>query len=215
MFAACTRPGDYPITSNCVWTEENTDTLDLSTISDRRHLRFDAVVAEDVAIRWADHHVGNRPEWDEQCARCRETLFAGVAKQHGVDVAIVRQYSRERDVVVDAAVILSFGALYAVAAYILAGWIRRRFAPGEPGFWVMTLTMAVGVSLVGVLAGGLWSMIVEGIRMNSGHLSYRTNRIPFRRNWELLLVCGFGVFALASLVRSRRSLRVSEKPANE
>ena len=66
-----------------------------------------------------------------------------------------RYYSRERDVGADAAVILGFAVVYAFAAYILTGRIRRRFPPGETGFWVMTLAMAVGISLVGVAVGSL------------------------------------------------------------
>jgi hypothetical protein len=200
--AGCATPGDHPISPNCVWSEEDSHSLDLTKASDRRHLRFDAVTAEDVAIRWADKNFGLLPEWDQRCAECMETLFSGVAKQHGVDVGTVRQYSRERDVVVDTAVILSFGILYAVVAYIFAGRIGRRFPPGEPGFWVMTLTMAVGVSLVGMMIGNLWSIVIEEFRMNSGHLSYRMNRIPWRQHWAVLWVCGFIIFGLAALMRS-------------
>ena len=47
----CTRPGDHAISTNCMWSEEDS-TLDLTKRSDRRHLRFDAVTAEDLAIRW-------------------------------------------------------------------------------------------------------------------------------------------------------------------
>jgi hypothetical protein len=172
-------------------------------MSDRRHLRFDAVTAEDVAIRWADQHYGLLPEWDQRCAECRETLFQGVAKNHAVDLTLVRQYSRERDVLVDAPVILSFGILYVFAVYILSGRIRRQFPPGEPGFWVMTITMAVGVGLVAVLVGGLWAIVIEEFRMGSGHLSFRMNRIPFRHYWAMLFICCFVVFVLVALVRSR------------
>jgi hypothetical protein len=206
--AGCARPGDHPISSNCVWSEEDTRSLDLTKTSDRRHLRFDAATAEDVAIRWADKYFGHLPEYDQRCGECMETLFHGVAKQHGVDVPIVRQYSEDRDVVVDAAIILSFGVLYAMVAYSFAGRIRRRFPPGEPGFWVMTLTMAIGVSLVGVMVGSLWSIVIETFRLNSAHLSYRMNRIPFRQHWAVLWFCGFIVFGLAVLMRSRVSLRM-------
>jgi hypothetical protein len=205
--AGCARPGDRPISPNCVWSEEGGRSLDLTKTSDRRHLRFDAVTAEDMAIRWADKNFGHLPEWDQRCEQCMETLFQGVANHHGIDVATVRQYSRERDVVGDAAVILSFGILYAVMAYIFAGRIRRRFPPGEPGFWVMTLTMAVGVSLVGVAVGNLWSITIEEFRMNSGHLSYRMNRIPLRQHWAMLFVWGFIIFGLAGLIRSRVKFR--------
>jgi cytochrome bd-type quinol oxidase subunit 1 len=130
-----------------------------------------------------------------------EPLFQGVAKQHGVDVSVVRQYSRERDMVVDVPVILSFGVVYAVVAYVFAGRIRRRFPPGEPDFWVMTIAMAIGVSLVGLLAGGLWSIVIETVRLNSGHLSYRMNRIPFRQHWAMIWICAFIVFVSAALIR--------------
>jgi hypothetical protein len=201
-FTACTRPGDYPISSNCTWLEDGNRVLDLTKMADRRHLHFDAVIAEDLAIRWADKNFGHRPEWDQRCAACMETLFQGVAQQHhGVDVSVVRQYSRERDVLADAAVILSFGVVYVFAAYLLAGRIGRRFPAGEPGFWVMTLAMAVGISLVGVLAGGLWSIVIEGFRLNSAHLSFRMNRLPLRQHWPVLFVYGFVVFASVSLFR--------------
>jgi hypothetical protein len=205
--AACTRPGDFPVSSNCVWTEQDAHSFDLNSSSDRRHLRFDAVTAEDISIRWTDRFIGHRREYDERQNQCLETLFAGVAKQHGVDVLTVRQYSLERETVLDAAVMLSFGALYAVVAYILAGRIRRRFPLGEPGFWVMALAMAIGVSLVGYMVGNLWTIVIEGVRLNSGHLSYRMNRIPWRQHWALLILCGFVVFALASLLRSTAGRR--------
>jgi hypothetical protein len=204
-FSGCARPGDYPVSPNCEWTESDHHTLNLATSTDRRHLRFDAVTAEDMAIRWADQHFGHRTEWDQRCQECMETLFTGLAKTHGVDVATVRQYSRERDVVVDATVILGFAFIYVLVAYILVGRIRRRFPPGEPGFWVMALTMAGGVSLVGVLIGIFGSIIVEEFRMGSGHLSFRMFRIPFREHWVILFVCGVIIFLSAALIRYLRS----------
>lgn len=209
----CVRPGDHPISQNCTWVEEDNRSLDLTKISDRRHLRFDAVTAEDMAIRWADKYHGHLPEWDQRCGECMQTLFAGVAHQHGVDIATVRQYSRDRDMVVDAAVFLSFGILYTVAAYIYVGRIRRRFPPGEPGFWIMTLTMAVGVSLVGVMVGNLWSIVIESLRLNSWHISFRMGRIPWRQHWVVLFVWGFLIFGLAGLIRSRDTF--SDKPVSD
>ena len=209
--AGCARPGDHPISSNCVWSEADSHSLDLTKTFDRRHLRFDAATAEDMAIRWADKYFGHLPEYDQRCDQCMATLFHGVAKQHGVDVAIVRQYSMDRDAIVDAATILSFGCLYAVVAYIVAGRIRRRFPPGEQGFWVMTLTLAVGVSVIAFAVGNLWSILIETFRLNSVHLSYRMNRIPWRQHWALVFFCGFVVFMLAALMRSRVNFRVSGK----
>jgi hypothetical protein len=198
-----------------VWTEDQARPLDLTNASDRRHLRFDAVTAEDMAIRWADKHFSHLPEYDQRCGACMEMLFGGVANQHHVDIVIVRQYSSERNHGVDAAVILSFGLLYLGVAYIFADRIRRRFPSGESGFWVMTIAMAVGVSLVGVMVGGLWSIVVETVHLNSTHLSYRMNRIPFRRYWYVFFACCLGAFMLATLLRPRVNLRIKGKFSSE
>ncbi len=200
-FSGCARPVDHPVSQNCEWIESDSRPLDLATSADRSHLRFDAVTAEDMAIRWADQRFGHRPEWDQRCQECMNTLFAGLAHTHGVDVPTVRQYSRQRDVVLDAGVILAFAFIYSLVAYSFAGRIRQRFPPGEPGFWVMALTMAGGVSLVGVLIGIFGSIIIEEFRMGSGHLSFRMFRIPFRKHWVILFVGGVIIFISASLLR--------------
>jgi len=200
---ACARPGDHPVSSNCAWIEDDHRSLNLAGFTDRRHLHFDAVTAEDVAIRWADQNVPLRPEYGARRDECMETLFNGLARNHGVDVAIVRQYSRERDVIADAAIIGGFGFVYVLAAYILSGRIRRRFPPAESGFWVMTLAMAVGISLVGVLLGSVWSIAIEGVRLNSAHPSYRMSRLPLRQYWAVLFAGGVVIFALVALVRLR------------
>ena len=200
-FSGCERPGDHPISENCEWLESDHQALNLATSADRRHLRFDAVTAEDMAIRWADQHFPHQPQWDQRCQECMEKLFTRLAQTHGVEVATVRHYSGERDVVVDAAVILGFGLIYTGVAYVLAGRFRQRFPPGESGYWVMTLTMAAGVSLIGVLIGIFGSILVETYRLNSVHLSYRMFRIPFREYWLILFVGGVIIFLSAALLR--------------
>jgi len=197
----CARPGDHPVSQDCVWSEQD------SHSSDRRHLRFDAVTAEDMSIRWADMHFGLRPEWNQKQAECMQTLFQGIAEHHGIDVATVQQYSLDRDPIVDGVVIFSFGVLYLFVAYIFAGRIRRRFHDDDTGFWIMTLTMAAGVSLVAVMVGMLGSIVIEEYRLNTVHLSYRMNRIPFRQHWAMLFACGFVVFGLVALLRSRIKFR--------
>ncbi len=205
--AGCARPGDHPISSNCVWIEDGSRSLNLENFADRRHMRFDATTAEDVAIRWADQHWARLPEYEERRDKCMDALFNGVASHHGIDVATIRKYSLERDRLVDAAVILGFGLLYALAAYYIAGRIRRRFPPGEPGFWIMALVMSVCVAVVGIAVGNFWAMVIETYRLNSGHLSYRMDRIPWRQHWPILLVCGVVIFALAALIRSRVAVK--------
>jgi len=55
------------------------------------------------------------------------------------------------------------------------------------------------------MIGMLGSIAIEMIRL-SEHLSYRMNRIPFRQHWVMLFVCGFVMFGLVALLRSRERI---------
>ena len=207
---ACVRPGDHPLNSTCAWIEADSRSLNLENAADRRHLRFDAITAEDVAIRWADQQAGHLPEYERRRDECMDALFSGVARQHGVDVATVRQFRGERDTLGDASVILSFGVLYAVVAIYLVGRIRRRFPAGEPGFWIMTITMSVCVAAVGALVGYLWSFTLEIFRLNDGHLSYRAAQIPWRQYWPVMYFACLVIFWLVAVIRSGHRVTQSE-----
>ena len=203
--SACTRPGDYPITTECRWIENDHRSLNLSAGADRRHLRNDSITAEDVAIRWADRHYHLLPEYESRRDECMASLFNGIASQHGVPVATVRQYSLERDLVFDLGVMLCFGFVYALGAYRVCGWIRRRFSDDERGYWIMAVVLSVCVALTGVMLGNLGFIVAESVRLNSGHLSYRMARLPWRVHWVLLFGCGVVIFGLVALVRSRKN----------
>jgi hypothetical protein len=206
VLGSCVRPGDHSVSENCSWTEADHRTLNLQNSGDRHHLRDDAVTAEDVAIRWADQRFPHQSQYETRRDECMESLFNGVARQHAVDVALVRQYSHERDVLADLAAILSFALFFVAASYYLVSRIRRRFDLDEPvSFWIMTAVMSFGTSLVGLFAGILWSIVFETYRLNSLHLSYRMNRIPSRQYWFVFLLCGVLVFWLIALLRSRLS----------
>ena len=133
------------------------------------------------------------------------SLFNGVASQHAVAIATVRQYSRERDLVFDLAVMLCFGFVYALGAYKVCGWIKGRFRDDERGYWLMAVVLSACVALVGVMLGNLGSILAEWVRLNSGHLSYRMARLPWRAHWLMLFGCGVVIFGLVAVVRSRKN----------
>ena len=220
-FAGCNnRPGDHAVSSICEWSEASIPSLNLENRADRSHLRYDAITAEDMAIRWSDKYVGPRsgkfkgfPEYGRRQNECMEALFHGVASYHGLDVALVRQYRLRRDIVSDSAVILGFAILYAVVAYYLAGVFRRRFPSDERvAFLIMMSAMSLLLSIVGVMAGDLWSLSMENLIMGSGHLSYRVDRVPWRQHWGLLFLCGLGVFWLAAVFRCRVGIKDNSRP---
>ncbi len=214
------RPGDYPVNSKCEWNEEPIRPLNLEKYADRKHLRYDAITAEDVAIRWADKYAGlgsndfkGMAEYGRRRDACMEVMFQGIANIHGLDEALVREYRLKRDIVSDSAVILGFTILFAVVAYYLVTLIRRRFTSDEwIGFLIATIAMSVGASIIGVIAGDFWSLLMENLQMNSGHLSYRVERVPWRQHWGLMFFCCLGIFWLAAAVRSRVAIRERPNP---
>jgi len=203
--SACTRPGDYPITTECRWVEDEYRALDLSVGADRRHLRNDAITAEDVAIRWADRHYHLMPEYEHRRDECMTSLFNGIASRHGVTMATVSQYSLERDLVFDLGVTLCFGLVYAFGAYKVCDWIRARFSDDERAYWIMAAVLSACVALTGVMLGNLGFIVAESLRLNSVHLSYRMARLPWRAHWELLFGCGVVIFGLVAVFRSRKT----------
>jgi hypothetical protein len=58
--------------------------------------------------------------------KCMEALFSGLSGNHAVDIALVRESRLRRSIVEDAAVMLSFSALYALFAFWVAGAILHR-----------------------------------------------------------------------------------------
>ena len=133
------------------------------------------------------------------------SLFNGVANQHGVAIATVRQYRLERDLVFDLGLTLCFGFIYGIGAYRVCGWIRGRFADDERGYWIMVVVLSVCVALVGVMLGNLGSILAEWAQLNSGHLSYRMTRLPWRQHWVIFLGGGVIIFGLIALFRSRKN----------
>ena len=133
------------------------------------------------------------------------SLFAGVAGQHGVAIATFRQYGLERDLVFDLGVMLCFGLVYVFGAYKVCGSIRRRFRDDEHGYRIMALMLSAGVALVGVMLGNPGFIVAESVRLNSGHLSYRMARLPWREHWVILSGWGAVIFGLVAVVRSQKN----------
>jgi len=180
----------------CTWQEDQTA---------KRSLREDAEIAEDLAIRYADVHAGLRtgryegPEaYVETRNRCMEILFAVVAKGHGVAVERVRQASLERPVGFDVAVILAFTLLYGWVASMIAKMVRRRVELEDGVLIVLGVTLIASLllSAVGAMAGDVWSITAETHRLGNGHLSYRTNQLPWIRHRLWFFLGGLAIYWL-------------------
>src|SRR5579863_2735026 len=186
----CTRHA--PLNSNCEWPPETSPgALNPADPSQQRHLSDDAEFAEDLAIRYADArrgphsgHFEGMPEYGYTRDRCMATLFTAIGNTHGITEEQVRRSLGRRRTSIDLFVILSFVLLFGFCASLLTQRIVRRYPVGDG--WirpvVMTTFTAVAASACGVLAGEQWSIMLESLRVWSGHLSYRIQRIPWTQH---------------------------------
>jgi hypothetical protein len=139
-------------------------------------------------------------------------LAARISESHGIDVSTVHEYAQQRDVVFDAAVLILFAFAYVLIAYQLVGGVTRRF-PGDERFALVAAVIIVSVMtvFVAVLVGNTWSIGAEILRVGNGHLSYRTERLPWRQYRPAIIATALGVFWLVAVVRIKAERAESTK----
>jgi hypothetical protein len=195
--------------SDCRWPVEIADHR-----ADGRHLSEDAELAEDLAIRYADTHHGLRTPFYVSgeaygAARdaCMKSLFAQIAKQHGVAPEEVEASLGHHRTSIDLAVTLPFALLYLIGAWFACGVMWRRYAPAEDG-WGPSLVMAVFCSLVAgvgcTIAGEVWSLVAETYRLGNSHMSYRAQRLPWVQHRGAFFVAAVILFWVTASIRRWR-----------
>ena len=200
------------INLHCEWTHDTSAPLNVSVRADRRHLAMDAWVAEDLSIRYADTLRGHRSghwagpaEYSGTRDRCLAQLVATIAARHGVEDGDVRALFAARPAEFDVVILVAFGVVYVLAAYIAASAIARRFPQNDvvPAI-VATGLVSLVMSAIGVMAFTLWTAIAEMIRIGNQHMSYRAARMPWHEHEASLFVMGIIVVLLAAIIRYRR-----------
>lgn len=185
--ADCRWPVESPLAAASAW-----------------HLASDAELAEDLAIRYADKHLGYAEAYVPERDRCLGTLFDAAALAHGIPAERVARALGANRPGIDAAVNLPFLLFSGAVAWLTARWVWRRYAPREgwmPGA-VMTLFLALSFAFASVMLGELWSWFVESWRLDNGHMSYRAIRLPWARYrtelWTGMLLLFIAVAAFAA-----------------
>jgi hypothetical protein len=148
---------------------------------------------------------------------CVAALVGVVSRTHQVSGNQVLDLVGQRAVAPDAAVILSFGVLYALVALGVVRRVRREFPLDGGGDSVMAIVV-VGVasalaSGLAVLVGEWFSILIEIVRVGNGHLSNRTDRIPWVHHRMALFLAGVVIFwTIAGLgYRAETRRRVAPK----
>lgn len=192
--------------------------LDLGLSPDRAHLRAEAATAESWAIAFADvsplRKQGPGP-YAVALDQCMATVFATISQRHGLDVNTVRAYAQQRNIVFDAAVLLAFALIYGVVAYHVAGMTLRQL-PNEARFALVAAMFAMSLVtvLVTLAVGDMWSIMAETFRIGNGHLSYRTERLPWRQHQGTFMSLALGVFWVVAVARViTRKREIGRRPA--
>ncbi len=206
-FAACTS--DNRRNTDCEWPQEAPNSLDLRNPRQQQHLSDDALLAEDLAIRYADVHWGLRTGhyagaevYAQKRDACMEALFRTIAKNHDVTPEQVRMSLIRRRLSFDAVVVLSFAMFYLLAAGYVARRVSQRFPLRASRLTALAFTAvtSVGVSLIGALLGETWCFFAEGVRVGNQHLSYRAFRIPWAQHrLEFFLACLLSYWLAAAM----------------
>lgn len=198
------------LNADCTWTRHQNGSLDLSGAADRRHLAQDLIVAEELAVRYADARVP--PPRGPTRDTCLAQLTATIARDHALTAAEVEAYRGRRDGWWDAALFVVLGLAFSVMVRTLVGVIRERFDSPHASA-VVLVCAALPVALVGVAAGEWISLVAEGVRVsNLSHLSgFRGERIPWRHHRLEIAAASvalFTVVAVASVWWTRPRARV-------
>jgi hypothetical protein len=189
------------VNANCEWPPEaDAKPLDLSRAADRRHLNSDVEFGEDLAIRYMDAHPGASPQESDRIRnQCVGRLFTAVMAAHQVTPPQIMSFWGRRPVGFDAAVMLSFGLLYAWCAFAVAGRLRR----SGKGI-VLSVYVSLAVAAAGVIVGELWAGALETLRIGNGHLSYRVDRVPWGHYHIELFLAALALFSILAASQRRR-----------
>lgn len=213
MIAACGCIARNRLNSNCAWSTEVARPLNLQSAPDRRHLRDDAQLVEELAVRYGDavrtFQPGSLPDVLPDVRRRREeclsTLFAAVAALHGLAPDQVARAAERGDWRVDVlAVLLPLALLLGTLAANFAKRLYRHFW-GDLQLLpiVATLVVSAVAGAVAVVFEQLWANTIEMIRVGDLHLSMRANRFLWAGHRWYVFAGAAVLFCVVVLIRYR------------
>ena len=199
---------------NCEWTGDSAFHLDLQNPRDQQHLIQDAQLVDELTTRYADFKHkepfgyeghGGLLQHGKVANDCLAKLDGIIETSHRVTHEQILDARVRRDWRFDAAVVLSFAAVYALGAIWTCGWLANYFSrDARRVLAAATALSAVVVSGAGVQLLGLWATTAEMLRIGNDHLGPRRGAsIPWTHHFGQLFVGGILVFLVAALLRYR------------
>jgi hypothetical protein len=210
VLAAC---GSRGTGQACTWqANDDASPLDLQDQGQRLHLMSEALLVEDLAVRYADFHRGHRSghfagneAYRQTREQCMAMLFEAVANHHSVSTGQVRRALVYRRASVDLSVFAVFVLFYVVAANAIVKWMFHSVPSDRP--WLRSLATtcaACGAGTGGLGLFDLYCATFEMIRIGNTHMSYRVGRSPWSHYQIEVLVGGIILFALVAAYHHAR-----------
>jgi len=210
VLAAC---GSRGTGQTCTWqASDDPSPLDLQDQGQGLHLMSEAVLVEDLAVRYADFHRGHRSGhfagsdvYQQTREQCMAMLFEAVANHHGVSTGQVRNALVYRRASVDLSVFAVFVMFYVVVANAIVRWMFHSVPSDQPCLRSLATTFAAcGAGAGGLGLFGLYFATFEMIRIGNTHMSYRVGRSPWNQHQTEVLVGSIILFALVAAYRHAR-----------
>jgi hypothetical protein len=211
LAAAVACGGRDRVNAQCEWRGDDVFALDLNLRDHRRHLRRDADLLEDLAIRYADAHAGRvaRPEWAQSRDRCTARLFPIVAAHHHVSEFDIKRWIGRRNTLFDGAVFLSFVVWCSVVSTMLTRRLFNAWAYRGTAAIVASIIVTLVMSAICGAAGALWSGLLEVVRIGNEHMSHRAWRTP----WPYYVPSLFATAAAVCAISAWRQYRaIARRP---
>jgi hypothetical protein len=209
------------LNSRCEWFDEPPGMLDLRVRADEGHLRDDAQLAEEFAVRYGDtartYQPASLTEVRRRRQECLVVLFRTVGTIHQVPQREIERARLLRDARVD------IGAVFLPMALLLSAiamYIWRRFGDllaGSPMWLTLAamLTLSIVASAATVQGGELWANSVEMLRVGNQHISMRGNRSPWAHHRTAIFVGGITLFWLPGVFRFLRETHHVDRGGDE
>ncbi|MCC6538486.1 MAG: hypothetical protein IT162_13100 [Bryobacterales bacterium] len=201
LLSGCVRrDGRNP---DCRWVAAPSGPLDL---------RGDLELAEELAIRYMDAHVGpGDPEAAAQAKnRCMGTLLDALGKVHGLTAQEAFRSFGQRSAGVDLAMAFPFLLFYLYWTNFALRRLRSLHPAGAP-LW-LTIGTAIVFAAAGCLLAQLWLGWAESLRVGTTHLSNRTFRLPANRYPLAVFALGLVLFGGVAVLRRTRPAETTAAP---
>jgi hypothetical protein len=194
------------VNNECRWSDSEVGKLDLTRAADREHLRVDAKIGGDLAVRFGDAH--NRHSvmiWRPYFEQCRRAMVDSITARHGVTQSDIEVAERARVWWADIALVfVPMALLIAFAVDRVVRRVCRNFEADDRTVAISSVALLVPVvAVLGLGIAQFWAFMIEGVLLRNGHISVRVAQIPVMVHGWIAFFVALAICAVVAGLRFR------------